>query len=147
MVSLPKSSQLDSALLRRRRLAFSFPRWGPLRLLKCHLCKNLWQWRTPGCFQVPSQSTYVFLFLAVLFNTLITSHFPFIFFTKQNHPITLWCRITAAVMALQTHLPQRLLCPSTLCCHKIAIICRKQISYTAPGWGNNLGDTLTPSEA
>ena len=130
--SLPESWQLDSDLP-KTRMNFSFTRWGSLLLPKCHLYKNLWQWRTPGCFHMASQSTYVFFFLDVLSNTLLTSHFSFIFFTKQNHPTTLWCRIMTAAMALQTHLPQCLLCPSALSCHEIAITCRKQISCTAPG--------------
>lgn len=71
---------------------------------------SLWQWRTPGCFQMASQSTYVFLILIILFNILMTSHFPFIFFSKQSHPTSLRCRITATVMALPTHLPH-LFCP------------------------------------
>lgn len=82
MVSLPECSQLDSALL-KRRVNFSFISRGPLLLLKC-LAKNL-----PWVFSVASQSTYVFLFLAVIFNTLITSHVPFIFFTEQSQLTTL----------------------------------------------------------
>lgn len=132
MVSLPECSQLDSALL-KRRVNFSFIRWGPLLLLKC-LAKN-----HPWVFSVASQNTYVFLFLAVIFNTLITSHVPLIFFTEQSQLTTLQQNSSSSGAA--NTCPTHLLCPSALRCCKTVTACRRQISYTTPGWGNSSGDT------